>query len=284
VPTEEQLVIIEQAQGAFVHDPRVRAAWIEGSIARGTEDAASDLDLHITVADDELETFGEATNILARIARPLGYIETMLPGVRLIAAAVAGPVRLDLYIEQRSRIATTARHSGRRMLFDYDEVERDLAAAPVPRFQPRQHLETLMRGYWFGAMWPGRFMLREDWGGLFMNATNVVYQFVVPALLIADASPEFYREQYARSRFLAPARSEAVRQLLDEAAAAFRGIGSNAPNLDAVKGFHLHLLTAVWSAFRQACAAVGIEYATDVESEYRAYYDREFGIVIPEFV
>jgi hypothetical protein len=278
--TEEQGAVIERARAAFADDPNVLAAWIEGSIARGTEDAASDIDLHLAVADEAFQTFGTPADVLARIGRPLGYLEGALPGIRLLPAALAGPVRLDLYLERRSQVASVARHPGREMLFDNDHIEHDIASSPAVVYDPRQQLQQLMHGYWFGAMWPGRFILRGDWGGLFMNATNVVYQFIVPALLIADGSPEFYREQYARSRFLAPHRSEAIRRLLEEAALAFRGIGDDGPDLDAVKVFHAHLMAAIWSAFREACATAGLDYDAAAEAEYRGYYAREFGIEV----
>ncbi len=38
-------------------DPRVRAAWVHGSVARGDADEVSDLDVIIAVADDDIPAF-----------------------------------------------------------------------------------------------------------------------------------------------------------------------------------------------------------------------------------
>lgn len=43
----------------FQADQRVVAAWLEGSLAWGTADAWSDLDLHVVIADDEYVAFVE---------------------------------------------------------------------------------------------------------------------------------------------------------------------------------------------------------------------------------
>jgi predicted nucleotidyltransferase len=40
-----------------VGDPRVRAAWAHGSVARGDADEVSDLDVIIAVADDDIPAF-----------------------------------------------------------------------------------------------------------------------------------------------------------------------------------------------------------------------------------
>lgn len=273
--------LVERAREAFEPDPRVLAIWLEGSVARGTADPASDLDLHLAIADAAFDDFASAPDVLARIARPLGYLGVTQPGLRILPATLSGPVRLDLYIEQRSRLASAPRMPDRAMLLDRDAVEADLAAAPPFVFDPRAHLETLMRDYWFGAMWPARFTLRGDWGGLLMNATLVVYQFVVPALLIADGSPEFYREAYGRARFLAPDRRAALDGLLAYAIEAFAGIGAGGPDREVLARFHERFLAAVWGAFRAACRRVGLPYPSENEAEYRAYYARLLGLSVP---
>ena len=278
-PTHDDLMA--RARVAFEPDPRVLALWIEGSVARGTADAASDLDLHLAIADEAFEDFGATPEVLARLGRPLGYLGTALPGVRILPATLAGPVRIDLYLEQRSRLGSAARMPERVMVFDRDAVEADLAAAPPFAYDPRAQIETLLRTYWFGAMWPVRFRLRQDWGGLLMNATLVVYEYIVPALLIADGSPEFYRETYARGRHLAPQRRNAVDALLADALESFAGLGAGGPDPERLARFHERFLAAVWGAFRAACTNVGVEYPVENEAEYRAYFARELGVVVP---
>lgn len=277
----EHEATIERARAAFEPDERVMALWVEGSIARGTSDQWSDVDLHLAVADDAFEEFvANSREVIARLGRPLGYLETSLPGVRLLPAAIEGPVRVDLYVERRSAVQTIPRHPGRRMLFDRDFVADAFDSAPPLTFDARAQLEMLMRGYFFGAMWPRRMIGREDWGALLMNATGVVYQFIVPAMLIADGSPEFYREPYNRERFLGPARRAEVNALLGECIKAWAGIENGAPDPAGLARFHARLLGLVWRSFREACAVCGATYPEDAEREYRDYYRRELGIEV----
>jgi hypothetical protein len=284
MPRPEHEALVDRALEAFEPDPRVLALWLEGSVARGTDDAASDLDLHLAIADAAYEGFGTAPEVVGRLGRPLGYLGTALPGQRILPATIEGgkgPVRVDLYLEQRSRLATSPRMPDRRMLFDRDGVDADLSRAPAFAFNARAELENLMRGYWFGAMWPARFTLREDWGGMLMNATAVVYQFIVPAWLIADGSSEFYREAFARARFLSPERRAAIDTLMGHALEAFAGIEHGTPDRAQLARFHERFLETVWRAFREACATCGADYDAFAEQQYRDYYAREMGVLVP---
>ena len=275
---------IQHALDAFEPDARVLAMWVEGSVGRGTADQWSDVDLHLAVADDSYEEFGRsASDLLGRIAPPLGYLDSTIGGVRIIAATLSGPARVDLYLERRASVRTTPRHPGHRIVFDRDEVVADLSAAPAPHLDSGPFLQTLIRAYFFGGMWPARMWGRRDWGGLLMNDTGVVYQFVVPALLIADGSPEFYREPHNRARFLAPARRAQVNALLADALEAFRGIEDDAVDEEQLRGFHARFLAAVWGAFREACRVSGTPYPDASEREYRAYFERERGIEVLPF-
>jgi hypothetical protein len=148
--------------------------------------------------------------------------------------------------------------------------------------EPKPQLAALIRGFWFGGTWPRRFIGREDWGSLLMNDIRVIYEFIVPALLIADGSPEFYREPHNRARFLAPHRTLAINALVGEALQAFAGLEHGAPNPEALLRFHEHFLLAVWGAFRAACEAVDLDYPAEIENAYRTYYASELGVMVPE--
>ncbi len=279
--TSEHGEAVTKARAAFESDERVLALWIEGSVARGTADPWSDVDLHLAIADGQFDQFvADSESLLSRIERPLGYLQNVLPGLRLLPATLEGPVRLDLYVERREAVSTIPRQPEYRMLFDRDDVSASLSAAPALVFDPRAQLETLMRGYFFGGMWPRRMIGRGDWGALLMNATGVIYQFVVPAMLIADRSPEFYREPHNRERFLSPSRRDQLNALLGKALAAWRGIDESGPDVKELSHFHAELLALLWRSFRDACAASGADYPEAAESAYREYFHRELGIEV----
>ena len=45
-------VLLERIVTLFSSDPRFPAGWLEGSLADGSADSYSDIDLHLYVADD----------------------------------------------------------------------------------------------------------------------------------------------------------------------------------------------------------------------------------------
>jgi hypothetical protein len=80
-------------------DPRVRAAWVHGSVARGDADEVSDLDVIIAVADDDIPAFAagwrdrldEVTPgdgpAIARYDRELANHHPGMPAVRPVGGA-----------------------------------------------------------------------------------------------------------------------------------------------------------------------------------------------------
>jgi hypothetical protein len=107
-------------------DPRVRALWLSGSLARGDADELSDLDLLVAVADDALADFaaGWRTWLAAitptLVARPLPF----LPGS--LYAVTPGRERLDVVVEAVSALPTSP-FRDRVVVFD-----REGLAAVVP--------------------------------------------------------------------------------------------------------------------------------------------------------
>src|SRR5690348_5112902 len=60
-------------------DERIAAAWLSGSLGRGTEDAWSDLDLWVVVADEHLDAVLDARReSVSLLARPLVILD--VPG------------------------------------------------------------------------------------------------------------------------------------------------------------------------------------------------------------
>lgn len=100
--------LFDRALAVLAADDRVRAVWVSGSIARGDADLASDLDLIVTVADDEHSSFASGWRTwLAAItdtvlAKPLVFA----PGS--FCAVTPDWHRLDVVVERTSDVAATA--------------------------------------------------------------------------------------------------------------------------------------------------------------------------------
>ncbi|MFN8637920.1 MAG: hypothetical protein U0360_00310 [Dehalococcoidia bacterium] len=270
---DEHRALVTRIEEAFANDALVVGAWIEGSVAAGTDDAGSDLDVHLALLDQAFAGYGRpADELLARIARPLGFLDSTFGGVRVVASTLEGPVRLDLYLEPEGKIRENARFRARRMIFDRAEVAAALEESPEPTFSAAGQLQALVRGFFFGGMWPVRMWMRGDWGSLLMNDLRLVYDFIVPARLIAEGSPEFYREPHSRARFLSSAARADIDALLAELSAVFAGLPH--PDEHALGLAQAHLTEALWAALRQAAARTGIEYPEESEREYRSYFAR----------
>ncbi len=128
--TEQQLkarhdarqALLERAASVLEADRRVAAAWMFGSLGRGTDDVLSDLDLFVVVADAQIEdvlatrremiaAIGEPTLILdAPQNRPPqgAYHMALYPGE-------TGPYQIDWYW-QPQRLAQVPQET--RLLFD----------------------------------------------------------------------------------------------------------------------------------------------------------------------
>src|ERR1051326_5812100 len=68
----ERDALLTRAQHVLDADYRVCAAWLFGSLGRGDEDALSDLDLFVVVADDHLHAISaDRQTYAAQLGRPL---------------------------------------------------------------------------------------------------------------------------------------------------------------------------------------------------------------------
>jgi predicted nucleotidyltransferase len=279
-----QAALIERAREILQADERVIACWLEGSFARGNADAWSDVDLHIVVADEDAAALrAERKEVVGRIAPILALDDAPLPwGAHLLVVALKGPARLDLYIERESRLNDALRFETPRVLFDRNGVTSTLKLTEDIEPLVRKRLADLMRTFFFGAMWPGRLLGRREWGTLFTNAGTVIFQFMVPAMLIQDSPQHFYRPPFHNERFLSKPRRVTINSLVAEVARSFIDIDKGDPAVAPIVAVYERLLETVWTEFRAACEKYGIEYMEAAELETRAYLGRELGMFADE--
>jgi predicted nucleotidyltransferase len=78
-------------------DARVAAVWLAGSFGRGVEDAWSDLDLHIAVADDALAAFwADRRQLYERVGQPV-LIQPEMPSNGRVSTATRPPATRVLF-------------------------------------------------------------------------------------------------------------------------------------------------------------------------------------------
>lgn len=124
--------LFESVLNVCEHDPRIRALWLSGSLAKGTADAGSDLDTLIAVRDEDFDDFvahwrdwlNGITPTL--IARELPFA----PGS--FYSTTTSCARLDVIVERVSSLAGTP-YRYRRVVFDRDELDATVPAPePIP--------------------------------------------------------------------------------------------------------------------------------------------------------
>ena len=131
VRLRERAALLRRVEQVVRKDCRVRAAWILGSVARGEDDALSDLDLFIVVADDAIAEFIDNRRVhAAEPARPLLMMDNLANapagGAYLLALyeGKAGPQNIDWFWQAES---VAYRQDDGKILFD----RAGLSAAPV---------------------------------------------------------------------------------------------------------------------------------------------------------
>ena len=126
----ELLRCIEEVNSS---DCRVRAAWVSGSTALGEDDALSDLDLYIVVADSAIDDFVNNRRVhAAGPARPVLFMENLanapIGGAYLLALyeGAAGPQHVDWFWLPESE---ARRPDQTAVLFDHAGLSREASAS-----------------------------------------------------------------------------------------------------------------------------------------------------------
>ena len=106
--------LLDRIVAQFSTDPRFLAGWLEGSLADGSADSYSDIDLHLCVEDSNWdETWRNRRTIIEEIAPVLAALEIM--GAFGVGALLDGPVKLDVFYERRSGLSSRRRIAVKRL-------------------------------------------------------------------------------------------------------------------------------------------------------------------------
>ena len=118
----ERAELLKRIDQVIRSDCRVTAAWIEGSVASGEDDALSDLDIYIVAADNAVNDFVDHRRIHAASAgsanTPHGQPRQRTGWRRLLTGTYegeAGPQHVDWFWQAES---TAHRPNDAKILFD----------------------------------------------------------------------------------------------------------------------------------------------------------------------
>lgn len=137
---------LDDLQTAVTRDPRLRAAWLEGSLGRGTADRYSDVDLHVLVAEANIVAFRAAIEGWLRDIRPLALFNLLFGGAMVNAMTTDG-LRLDIWPHAGEHIDLEAARV--RVLHAVPgAVTLNASSTPPDREASARHLLGLIHEFW----------------------------------------------------------------------------------------------------------------------------------------
>ena len=138
------LQVVESARTVLARDRRVQAAWVGGSLADGTADRWSDVDLRLAVSDTDRPAFmAGIEDTLRAICPMLGWRMRSARGDDLVVVTFDGPLRADFIVTAPASL-DRHRYEPVAPLFDPQGLVAHMQQAP-PGPQRRTPRELLQR-------------------------------------------------------------------------------------------------------------------------------------------
>ena len=163
-------------------DERIRGLWLSGSVARGTADAGSDLDLLLAVADPDFDGFIDGWRGWVGDIAPM-LLASEIPGSRLIMHVLTEDIcRIDGVVEPVGKLPESP-HRTRLTVLDRDHLTDGVPdAVPGPGPSP-ERVTMIIEEFWriqsiFPAMLDGRRDLLCAQIGI-RNGTQLLYDTFV---------------------------------------------------------------------------------------------------------
>jgi predicted nucleotidyltransferase len=158
---------VEHAAAVLRADDRVAAAWLGGSLAAGTADPYSDVDLRVAVADEPFDGFvADWERLLERLAPTVLRRKIGTPESPILIAITPEWLRFDVAVAR----AAAPERAGDRVLFDRRGASP--AAPPPARPDPAARLPGLVEeflrvlGLWRVVDGRGELVLMAHGAGL----------------------------------------------------------------------------------------------------------------------
>lgn len=258
--------LFERAVGVLASDDRVRAMWLGGSLARGTADAASDLDVLLAVGDDAHEAFTSSWRSWLAAITPTVLAEELPFAKGSFYSVTPAYERLDVVVERVADLPKSI-FTTRLTVFDRDDLTAMLPA-PVERGPSREVVARLVTEWFRVTGMPEVLLVRNDrllaaehlhlLRGLIFNLYVEANQ-PLPMMGIKQWSSKLTPEQRATLEAL-PAGLERI----DDLASA-----------------HVACARAFLGTARPLAAQVGVEWPDELEAAAAAHLREVLGVDEP---
>ena len=261
---------IEKASAIFSRDPRFLAGWLEGSLADGSADSFSDIDLYLCVTESAWDNvWPNRRALIEQLAPILAAADVM--GVFGIGCLLEGPVKLDVFFERESTLAMRRRVAVKRLWGDDAIFKRlrlgdDLGDGAIARA-----LEYTVMGFLQGATWPVRLLARGQGSTFLYCEITLIETGIVPLMLLESDRRAFHRNMFTRAKMLAPKRQAEYAGLIDRITVAV-----TEGDREAMLAAHLEIHHMLCRLGRVAFERYGLSFPPRVEEEMAAFYRREW--------
>ncbi len=234
----------------FRNDRRVRGMWLGGSLARGTADAASDLDLIVAVADNAFDEFTSTWSEWLSAITPTVLAATLPFAPGILYSITPNFERLDIVVEPVSLLRDTP-HRYRTIVFDRDQLS-DLVPISQPGVGPSAStVEGLITEY-FRINAVETILVRDDWL-LAREHVHVISTLIYRLLSEANAPlPPMGVKQWST-------------KLTPEQAAAMSSLPTGCSDLASLRDAHQRLATLFVSNADELADRLDIDWPQQLE-------------------
>jgi len=262
--------LLERAIAIFSADARFPAGWLEGSLADGSADSYSDIDLHLCVAENAWdEVWNGRRGVIERIAPILASLDIM--GVFGVGCLMAGPVKLDVFFEREGGLGSRPRIAVKRLwgapeIYERFKIGDDLGDPAI-----KHALESNVLGILQGATWPVRILARGQINTFLFGEILLIETVVVPLMLLETDRRAFHRNMFTRAKLLPPARRDECARLVDRIETSVRD-----SDRIAMRDAHIEIHRKICHLASAAFARYGLEFPPRVEDAMIEFYKREW--------
>jgi hypothetical protein len=264
--------LIDRAVAVLSADARFPAGWLEGSLADGSGDSYSDIDLHLCVVENAWdEVWNGRRGVIERVAPILACLDVM--GVFGVGCLIEGPVKVDVFFEREGGLASRPRIAVKQLwgaaeIYERFRIGDDLGDAAI-----RRALELNVLGFLQGATWPVRILARGQTNTFLFNEILLVETAIVPLMLLETDRRAFHRNMFTRAKLLRPERRDECARLVERIETSVRDA-----DRDAMRDVHIEIFRKICHLGGAAFARYGLEFPPRVEDEMIEFYKREWPI------
>jgi len=182
-----------------------------------------------------------------------------------------GPVKLDVFYERRSNLASHRRVAMKRLcgpgdIYGQLKLGEDLGSNEIARV-----LEYNVLGFLQGATWPVRMLARGQLNIFLFNEILLVETAILPLILLRRDRRTFHRNMFTRAKMLNEHEHREYVRLIAEVTHAVQG-----NDRAAMRDIHLEIFREICRLAREAFAIYNLNFLPHVEQELVTFYSHEW--------